>query len=254
MALPEGTDTFGLSVASCVLTRIPDPKDASKFIVRPYTPVTTERESQATQQAEFIIKAYADGVMSTHLTGLKPGDSMQLKGPLVKIRFQGPQDERLQDVQHIGMLAGGTGITPMLQVLGEVLRAPSSAALDHLRFTLLFANRSEEDILCKEHLDALVRAHPNRLAVHYVLEKLPSSESASGSSSSSSSYLQGFISESLIRQYMPKPSQSSSMVFVCGPDPMLAAFAGPKNPDKSQGPVLGLLKELGYSEANVFKF
>lgn len=41
---------------------------------------------------------------------------------------------------------------------------------------------------------------------------------------------------------------------VCGPPGMMAAISGPKNPDYSQGEVGGVLKDLGYTSAMVFKF
>lgn len=43
-------------------------------------------------------------------------------------------------------------------------------------------------------------------------------------------------------------------VLVCGPPPMMRAISGDKLPDKSQGPLTGLLKDLGYDESQVFKF
>jgi hypothetical protein len=41
---------------------------------------------------------------------------------------------------------------------------------------------------------------------------------------------------------------------VCGPPPMMNSISGDKAPDKSQGPLSGMLKELGYDESNVYKF
>ena len=35
---------------------------------------------------------------------------------------------------------------------------------------------------------------------------------------------------------------------------MMRAISGDKLPDKSQGPLTGLLKDLGYDESQVFKF
>lgn len=51
-----------------------------------------------------------------------------------------------------------------------------------------------------------------------------------------------------------KPGADDGMVFVCGPDAMLGHICGKKNPDKSQGEIGGLMKELGYTEKNVYKF
>ena len=46
----------------------------------------------------------------------------------------------------------------------------------------------------------------------------------------------------------------SSMVLLCGPESLIHHFAGPKNPDKSQGPLTGVLHDLGYSAEQVYKF
>lgn len=48
--------------------------------------------------------------MSQHFASLKPGDTLDFKGPILKIAYKPNQYDA------IGMVAGGTGITPMLQV------------------------------------------------------------------------------------------------------------------------------------------
>lgn len=53
-------------------------------------------------------------------------------------------------VKHIGMIAGGTGITPMLQIIRAVLRNKD----DKTVMWLIFANQTEEDILLREELEA----------------------------------------------------------------------------------------------------
>lgn len=80
--------------------------------MRPYTPV-----SRNTQKGYFdlIVKVYDSGVMSKHLGSLSPGDSLEVKGPIPKIEYRPNMKKR------IGMIAGGSGITPMYQVILEVL-------------------------------------------------------------------------------------------------------------------------------------
>jgi cytochrome-b5 reductase len=48
--------------------------------------------------------------MSKHLGELKVGDTLDFKGPLPKYPY------KANTKKHVGMIAGGTGITPMLQV------------------------------------------------------------------------------------------------------------------------------------------
>jgi cytochrome-b5 reductase len=68
-----------------------------------------------------------------------------------------------------GMIAGGTGVTPMYQVAAAILKDPQ----DSTRISLLFGNLTADDILIKQELDALAAAHPKRFSVYYVLNTPP---------------------------------------------------------------------------------
>ena len=48
-------------------------------------------------------------------------------------------------VEHIYMVGGGTGITPLYQIIQYVTEAEKESQRPNL--TLLFANKTEEDIL-----------------------------------------------------------------------------------------------------------
>ena len=67
------------------------------------------------------------------------------------------------------MVAGGTGITPMLQVVDEILENKA----DQTKVSLIFANQSEADILLKKEIDARAAANPDRFKVYYVVDKAP---------------------------------------------------------------------------------
>lgn len=68
------------------------------------------------------------------------------------------------------MIAGGTGITPMLQIIRAIIRGRSKG--DKTEIDLIFANVNEEDILLREDLDQLAREDKN-FRVHYVLNNPP---------------------------------------------------------------------------------
>ncbi len=136
--------------------------------------------------------------------------------------------------KKIGMIAGGTGITPMLQVIKEILNNPE----DKTEIHLIFANNSEEDILLKPTLDELSKKHSN-FKVSYVV----------GLANTSKNFKPdhiGFVNKEFITKKLPKPA-NDVMIFVCGPPPMMKAISGDKTPDYKQGPVEGYLKELGYT-------
>ena len=61
--------------------------------------------------------------MSQYLDNMKLGHSIRAKGPLGRFEYHGDGNFHIASgkgrdghVKRIGMLAGGTGITPMLQV------------------------------------------------------------------------------------------------------------------------------------------
>jgi ferredoxin-NADP reductase len=62
------------------------------------------------------------------------------------------------------MIAGGSGITPVISILETVLYTRPE-----LSIALIYGNRSERDIVFHERLERLARAYPDRLAIDHVL-------------------------------------------------------------------------------------
>lgn len=79
-------------MASCVVVKsasdssAPLVGDNEKPIIRPYTPVSS---SDVEGELHFLIKRYESGKMSNHIHGLKPGESLAIKGPITKIPYEG---------------------------------------------------------------------------------------------------------------------------------------------------------------------
>lgn len=140
--------------------------------------------------------------------------------------------------QQITMIAGGSGITPMIQVLRRIVSNPS----DKTKVQLIYANKRADDILCRELLESWAKQYPEKLSIYYTLDNPP--EKWTGG--------QGFVTESMLEGRIPKPGEGK--IYVCGPPGMMNWISGDKAPDKSQGELSGLLKKLGYGEADVFKF
>ncbi|KAG0491750.1 hypothetical protein HPP92_005148 [Vanilla planifolia] len=228
----DPTAKLGLDVASCIVTRAAIGEESEgrrKYVIRPYTPIS---DPEAKGYFDLLIKVYPEGKMSQHFASLKPGDVVEVKGPIEKLRYTPNMKKKM------GMIAGGTGITPMLQVIKSILKNPD----DNTQVSLIYANLSPDDILLKAELDSLSASYPN-FKVFYTVD-VPTKSWRGGT---------GFISGDMILKGLPGPAEDT-LVLVCGPPGMMKHISGDKAADRSQGELSGLLKELGYTEEMVYKF
>ncbi len=141
-----------------------DVKGEAKEIVRSYTPISSDENPG---YFDLLIKSYPQGNISRHMATLKIGDVMKVKGP------KGAMVYTPGLVKRFGMIAGGTGITPMLQIIRAIIRGrPSNGGNDTTEVDLIFANVNYEDILLKDDLDSLTKEDPG-FRVYYVLNNPP---------------------------------------------------------------------------------
>ncbi|KAI1768218.1 ferredoxin reductase-like protein [Hypoxylon sp. FL1150] len=227
--LPEDDQVSGLAVASALLTKYQ--YEGQKPVLRPYTPTSDE---DARGYIELIVKKYPNGPMSTHLHDMTPGQRLDFKGPLPKYPWSANKHD------HIALIAGGTGITPMYQLCRAIFKNPD----DKTKVTLVFGNVSEKDILLKREFEELENTYPNRFRAFYVLDN-PPKEWVGG---------KGFITKDLLKTVLPEPKNENIKIFVCGPPGLYKAISGTKVSPSDQGELSGILKELGYSKDQVYKF
>ncbi|CAB4283137.1 unnamed protein product [Prunus armeniaca] len=176
-ALPTPTSVLGLPIGQHISCRGKD--SLNEDVVKPYTPTTLDSD---VGYFELVIKMYPQGRMSHHFQVMCEGDYLAVKGPKGRFKYQPNQ------VRAFGMLAGGTGITPMFQVARAILENPS----DRTNVHLIYANVTYEDILLK----------PPEIWEGGV----------------------GFISKEIIQTYCPAPAPDIK-ILRCGPPPMNKAMA-----------------------------
>lgn len=264
--LPKSTPVLGLPVGKHFKLYCPNPVGKTKGdwngredmeadeteIERKYTPTTSDSDVGF---VDLVIKVYKGGVvdrfpdggkMSQYMDTLKVGDTLDIMGPIGTHEYLGKGKFKSSSKEHtckkVGMMAGGTGITPMLQVMAAILKDPS----DPTQISLLYANQTEEDILCRDLLEelqvggapppcllllptmpprmllcihitclptsprhlpisppstafahrssSLLQAkHPNRLSIHYTLDRPPKGWK----------YSEGFITDTMIAEHLP---------------------------------------------------
>jgi cytochrome-b5 reductase len=68
-------------------------------------------------------------------------------------------------VKRIFFIAGGSGITPIFQTIMEI----ASNKDDNTELILLYANKTEEDIVLRKELET----QGNRIKLHYILDNPP---------------------------------------------------------------------------------
>jgi NAD(P)H-flavin reductase len=101
--------------------------------------------------------------MSKHIADLKIGDTLAFKGPIQKFPY------KANEFDHGVCVSGGSGITPMYQLITHAMDLKD----DKTKFTLIFSNVTDKDILLRKEWDELVKANPDRLKVVYALDKAP---------------------------------------------------------------------------------
>ncbi|XP_060759293.1 NADH-cytochrome b5 reductase 3 [Neoarius graeffei] len=202
------------------------------LVVRPYTPVSSDDDKGF---VDLVIKIYyknthpkfpEGGKMSQYLDSLRIGDTIDFRGPSGLLIYKGqgvfeikPEKKSPPEVKtakHLGMIAGGTGITPMLQIIRAIMKDPKDETICYL----LFANQAEKDILLRTDLEEIQANYPDKLKLWYTLDKVPDNWE----------YSQGFISEQMVRDHLPPPADDT-LILMCGPPPMIQ-FACNPNLDK----------------------
>jgi len=202
-SLPRKIDILGLPIGQH-MSLAATPKGADKEVVRSYTPISSDEDHG---YFDLMIKAYPQGNISAHMATLRIGDIMKVKGP------KGAMVYTPNMCRHLGMIAGGTGITPMLQVIRAIIRGrPRNGGKDKTEVDLIFANVNPDDILLKEDLDKLAEEDEG-FRVYYVLNNPP--EKWDGGV--------GFVTADMIKAKLPAPA-SDMKILICGPPPMVSAM------------------------------
>ncbi|XP_028758036.1 NADH--cytochrome b5 reductase 1 [Neltuma alba] len=214
-SLPTPTSVLGLPIGQHISCRGKD--SLGEEVVKPYTPTTLDTD---VGYFDLVIKMYPQGRMSHHFREMCVGDYLAVKGPKGRFKYQ-PNEARA-----LGMIAGGTGITPMFQVTRAILENPQDSTNIHL----IYANVTYDDILLKEELDEFALKFPSQFTVYYVLNQPP--EEWDGGV--------GFVSKEIIQAHCPAPAADIKMLR-CGPPPMNKAMATH-------------LEALGYSSQMQFQF
>jgi NAD(P)H-flavin reductase len=238
LGLPVGKHikVYGPNPEKCLKSKTwngrDDPDKGAAVIQRSYTPVTGD---EVKGYVDLVVKVYKPGTtkmadgkevvwadggkLGLYLDGVKVGDSVEISGPtgLIeylgkgKFKYTGSKDGTTYS--KVGMMAGGSGITPMLQVVAAALRDKA----DTTSFSLIYANKTEDDILVKDLLESAVVESNGRFKVYYTLDFPPEGWV----------HKKGFITQDMIKECLP-PLADKPLMLMCGP-PGMVQFACKNN-------------------------
>lgn len=169
-----------------------------KPVKRPYTPSSMPG---ATGSFDLTVKRYETGVISRYLHDRQVGETVLISGP----NSGGHWVDGM--AKTVGFVAGGSGITPMIAIIRWILARSLPVEL-----FLLYANKTEDDIIFRAEWDAHARAHAN-FHCHHVLSEPPAGWNQGV----------GRISEAALRRALPPPG-TDTVIFLCGPPPMVDAL------------------------------
>lgn len=226
-ALPSMEHILGLPVGQHIYLSA---RIDGQLVIRPYTPVSSDDDKG---YVDLVIKVYfkeknpkfpEGGKMSQYLNNMEVGDFIDVRGPNGLLAYEGQgnfmirPDKKTDPVQtpvkKLGLIAGGTGVTPMLQLIRQILKDPE----DKTEVSLIFANQTEEDILLRPELEDI--AGEKNFKLWYTLDKPPADWK----------YSTGFINDTMIKDHLPEPGDDT-LILMCGPPPMIN-FACLPNLDK----------------------
>ncbi|KAE8295832.1 NADH-cytochrome b5 reductase 2 [Larimichthys crocea] len=238
--LPSAGHILGLPIGQHVYLSA---KVNGSLVVRAYTPVSSDEDQG---YVDLVVKVYYKnihpsfpdgGKMSQYLDNMAIGDSIDFRGPNGLLVYKGngqfsirpdkKSEPKVRRFKHVGMIAGGTGITPMLQLIRSITADPT----DNTKCSLIFANQTEKDILLREELEEVKRNHPDKVKVWFTLDKPPQDWS----------YSSGFVTQDMIKDHLPAPS-TDVLVVLCGPPPMIQYACLPN------------LDKLGHKTENIFAY
>ncbi|XP_010881833.2 NADH-cytochrome b5 reductase 2 [Esox lucius] len=237
-ALPTPTHILGLPIGQHVYLSA---KVNGSLVIRAYTPVSSDQDRGF---VDLVVKIYRKnthpsypegGKMSQHLDTMSIGDKIDFRGPNGLLVYTGngkfairpdkKSEAKVRKFKHLGMIAGGTGITPMLQLIRSITADPA----DQTKCSLIFANQTEKDILLRKELEEVLKSHPDQLNLWYTLDKPPPAWK----------YGSGFVNADMMKEHLP-PASSDVLIVMCGPPPMI------------QHACLPNLSKLGHKTENTF--
>jgi ring-1,2-phenylacetyl-CoA epoxidase subunit PaaE len=154
------------------------------------------------------VKRLPGGVFSTYAhSTLRPGDTVEVMTPTG--RFTSPLQPDIAR-SHVAV-AAGSGIAPVLSIAATLLAGETRSTV-----TLLYGNRTSQDVMFLEELEDLKNAHPQRFALHLFMSR----------EQQEAEVYNGRVDGDKLRALLGSPLLPAHVDdwFLCGPQSMIASL------------------------------
>ncbi|WP_224363301.1 ferredoxin--NADP reductase [Hyalangium versicolor] len=163
-------------------------------------------EAEGPSRVSLTVKRVAGGRVSNFLNDrASPGMTLEVRGPSGSFTAAPGNGA----VRHLVLVAGGSGITPLMSMARTALATEPTTSV-----SLVYGNRREQDIIFREALETLARAHEDRFRLRLVLSEPPSGWKGGVG------LLNRYVLEDEF-SVLPGLEAGPATWFICGPEPML---------------------------------
>lgn len=173
--------------------------DNGKQIIRQYTPVTTQFHNN---YLDLGIKLYPNGAMSQYLRYLPVGSKIQIKGPSGRLQYKynsiftirkfDKQSKSFKlhtyNIKNLVLIAGGSGISPILQVLKATYEENNIS----MNINLFYGASSEYDLAFKKDIDSIQKNRTKNVNVYYAVISKPKYPNHN--------YIVGYITKDILQE------------------------------------------------------
>ncbi|CAI2372351.1 unnamed protein product [Moneuplotes crassus] len=173
---PEGNENMVMGTDIARVIRfckvLPTKEDPQGTMVMRYYTVSSPVDMKGS--VEVPIKVYRanedpkypdGGIMTSYLDKMKIGQRIKVLGPIERLQYygnglvrtgeKGPYD--IVKKNHMIFVAAGSGITPYYRILKDALEHN-----DPTKFTLIYSNKTEDDIMFEKELEELALLYPHK--------------------------------------------------------------------------------------------
>lgn len=237
--LESPTTKLGLPIGNHLMLKYDD-DTLDTEIMRAYTPITNDSD---VGYFDLLIKIYSDGEMTSKLNALDVNQYVQCKGPKGSVHYHqtsqlkismGVDNFNYLNCKKIGMLAGGSGITPMFQILRYIDQNKGS---DQTQVSLVFSNKTKKDILLYKELQQISENNEN-VKIFYTVTKADDDGKEDENEEWNGGV--GYIDREVVESHIAPPA-----------DDVVVMYCGPAGFEKT---MKKLLNEIGYPKSNMLRF